>query len=199
MRSKATLGAVLAYAGLWMPVIQASPTSTEILFADSALISARALKSDTKTRPGLDQAVALDRVLSDMSRHRSRLVPALNKVRNCDHPEKSLATVGDITNGRKRQLQAVQKLKVNKIPQGGAIKMQLEDVLRASLAADIAFLAWARRYTEHKCSGDWQKNPSYKQGLEYSQLATIGKEGFIKLWNPIARKYGLKVRDAGGI
>lgn len=200
MWTKRAPAILFACLNLWVTTGQINSVRGDTFLEGSTISATGAEGGGVKKKPpGFDQAVDVDKILSDMSRYREKLVPALEKVRKCNHPENGTAIVSQVTESRKRQLRATRNLKVDKLPRGRDIQYRLDDALSASLFADEAFLVWARRHTAKKCSADWKKNPDYQLGLQYSEAATISKEGFIDIWNPVAQKYGLKLRTARGI
>lgn len=149
--------------------------------------------------PGYEQAIAINTILSEMSRTRAQLVPALDIVRSCEQPEIGTATLNMITKARRAQLDAVRALQVDAIKSGSSIQSRLEDAVNASLNADESFLAWARGRTADNCSIDRSGDSDYQKGLSFSEGASAAKQSFLDLWNPVAREYDLPERTGDGI
>jgi hypothetical protein len=82
----------------------------------------------------------------------------------------------------------------------------LGDALRAfaafqdvSVLADESLATWADDISGRRCSGHAPRTDDQKAADRYSGQASAAKERFVKIWNPIAEKYGLDTRTAGEI
>jgi len=70
----------------------------------------------------------------------------------------------------------------------------LTSAWRASLAADNDFAAWAKDQVKQGCSAPNNLlDPHYVAANGPDLQATASKRAFIRLWNPVARSYGLTV------
>ncbi|MFF3438884.1 hypothetical protein [Streptosporangium sp. NPDC002721] len=139
------------------------------------------------------QARVLDALLADSGGSRSGLGSALGQLRSCEGTATGLATLQRITAARREQVVQVGALSTGELPGGDAVKARLTRALTASFDADEAFLAWATRQ-EAECDRAWSGDADYRRGLAFSGEATTAKRGFLRLWNPLARRYGLPVR-----
>ncbi|WP_329091997.1 MULTISPECIES: hypothetical protein [unclassified Streptosporangium] len=139
------------------------------------------------------QARVLDALLADSGGSRSGLGSALGLLRSCEGTATGLATLQRITAARREQVVQANALGTGALDGGDAVKERLTRALTASFDADEAFLAWATRQ-EAGCSRAWSGDADYRRGLALSGEATTAKKGFLKLWNPLARRYGLPVR-----
>ncbi|MEU4533298.1 hypothetical protein AB0G15_00405 [Streptosporangium sp. NPDC023825] len=140
------------------------------------------------------QARVLDALLADSGGSRSGLGSALDQLRSCEGTATGLATLQRITAARREQVIQVDALGTGELDGGDAVKARLTRALTASFNADEAFLAWGTRQ-EAGCSRAWSGDDDYRRGLAFSGEATTAKRAFLKLWNPLARRYGLPVRD----
>ncbi len=67
----------------------------------------------------------------------------------------------------------------------------LTSAWRASIAADDDFAAWAKDQVKQGCSASNQSDPHFVAANGPDLQATASKKAFIRLWNPVAVKYGL--------
>lgn len=154
----------------------------------------RAPQGPQGPRDAETQARVLDALLADSGGSRSGLGSALDQLRSCEGTATGLATLQRITAARREQVVQVDALDTGELDGGDAVKARLTRALTASFDADEAFLAWATRQ-EAECDRAWSGDDDYRRGLAFSGEATTAKRGFLKLWNPLARRYGLPVRD----
>ncbi|MEU4831159.1 hypothetical protein [Streptosporangium sp. NPDC023615] len=140
------------------------------------------------------QARVLDALLADSGGSRSGLGAALEGLRSCEDTAGGLAALQRITASRREQVIQVNALGTGALDGGQEVKERLTRALTASFEADEAFLSWAVRQ-DVGCDRAWSGDDDYRRGLALSEEATTAKRGFLKLWNPLARRYGLPERD----
>ncbi|MGC5011482.1 hypothetical protein ACLQ2R_12020 [Streptosporangium sp. DT93] len=140
------------------------------------------------------QARVLDALLADSGGSRSGLDAALEGLRSCEDAPGGLAALQRITASRREQVIQVNALGTGALDGGDAVRERLTRALTASFEADEAFLVWAARQSVG-CDRDWSGDDDYRRGLAFSEEATTAKRGFLRLWNPLARRYGLPERD----
>lgn len=140
------------------------------------------------------QARVLDALLADSGGSRTGLGSALDQLRSCRGTATGLATLQRITAARREQVTQAGVLGTAELDRGDAVRERLIRALTASFDADEAFLAWATRQ-EAGCDRNWSTDEDYRRGLTFSEEATIAKRSFVRLWNPLARRYGLPERD----
>ncbi|MFI6510207.1 hypothetical protein ACIBCT_21590 [Streptosporangium sp. NPDC050855] len=140
------------------------------------------------------QARVLDALLADSGGSRSGLGDALERLRSCEDTAGALAVLQRITDARREQVIQANALGTGALDDGDAVKERLTRALTASFEADEAFLAWAARRNTG-CDRDLSEDDDYRRGLAFSEEATTAKRGFLRLWNPLARRYGLPERD----
>jgi hypothetical protein len=73
-----------------------------------------------------------------------------------------------------------------------AMLTDLTDGWQASATVDADLANWATSEVGH-CTKNDLGNPAYTASLPYDNKATNDKTAFVKLWNGLARKYGLAV------
>ncbi|MEV3979303.1 hypothetical protein [Nonomuraea sp. NPDC049758] len=79
---------------------------------------------------------------------------------------------------------------------GEKLRLRLHEALDASFTASVHYTLWARWLIHAGCQETNDSEPSYRSALAHSDEATRHKKAFVKMWNPIAREYGLKARTA---
>jgi hypothetical protein len=137
-----------------------------------------------------DQAVTIDGILAWSARSRSDLNNvALPDLHACRNIVSATDTLRSVTDGRARQLDAVQHVDVSALSNGMSIRDALTRALTYSLDADRAFVRWAEQMPPG-CGYD----SNYDDAARYSDAATLAKAEFVALWNPVARMYGLPPR-----
>jgi len=68
---------------------------------------------------------------------------------------------------------------------------------KVSVQADQDFAAWAQDQASGSCTPDGQADPHFQAADGPDLQATQDKKAFIKLWNPLASKYGLTTYQQG--
>ena len=158
--------------------------------------------SSSGADPGGDaakqQASALDSLLSTSDASRSSVVSAVESIKGCD---KLPDAAGDLTTAAAQRKSLVTKLaalSVDKLPSHVALTDSLTKAWQASSAADTHYANWATQAQNNKrvCRGGHAKITSETQaGDRESGTATIEKKRAVKLWNSIAKQYGLTQRQ----
>jgi hypothetical protein len=67
----------------------------------------------------------------------------------------------------------------------------LNGAWQASAEADQDFAQWAQDEASQGCTSDDQSDQNYQAADTPDNEATVDKEAFVSLWNPIATSYGL--------
>jgi serine/threonine protein kinase len=187
--------AVLATAGGGKsnPVAHNSPLPT-------ASISARPTPSPTSS-PTVDTtaraAAALDQLLTTSSHSRADVVAAVAAAQSCEDPAGAASTLALAADERTGELLQLQAIDLSAIDSTGQLARALTAALTSSRAADLSYAAWAASVSG--CSGTAPLGTDYESASTSSMAATAAKQGFVNLWNPIAAKHGLTVREVAGI
>jgi hypothetical protein len=147
---------------------------------------------------GRTQANAIEALLNASSASRNQLGPALNQVENCGDLKAATATLEQIVTERDNQVHRGQSLAVDQLTSGDQLRTLLVQALTYSLQADQKFVAWAHTAASAGCTGHASHDADYAAAQAASSGATTSKQSFVKLWNPIATRYGLTTRTESG-
>jgi serine/threonine protein kinase len=142
-------------------------------------------------------AAALDTLLSDSALSRANVVAAVNSAASCADPAGAAATLRQAAAGRAEELQRLQLIDLSSIDPSHALVDALTDALTSSRAADLSFAAWATNAVG--CSGNAPQDTDFASANQSSMQATAAKQSFIGLWNPIAQRYSLGLRQESDI
>ncbi|MHB8681383.1 MAG: hypothetical protein ACYDA2_04720 [Acidimicrobiales bacterium] len=82
-------------------------------------------------------------------------------------------------------------LDVASLPGGGSAVSTLQRAWRDSAASDAAYAQWGQDEAAHGCTADDHGDPSFQAAQAPDEQATAAKDEFVRLWNPIAARYGL--------
>ena len=139
-------------------------------------------------------ATSLAALLAQSVTDRDTVNAAYNDVKSCGQ---NLS--GDVQTFRHAATSRTQLLgKLASMPGRSALSPamlgDLTSAWRASLAADNDFAAWAKDQVKQGCSAPGNLlDPHYVAANGPDLQATASKRAFIRLWNPVARSYGLTV------
>ena len=170
------------------PSPSASPTA-------SASPSPSASSSGSSTQQ--QAAKALDALLTDSSRNRANVVAAVASVQSCQDPASAAMTLSQAADDRSAELQHLQTLDLSALPGSGQLVGALTRALDHSQAADQSFAAWATASVG--CTGSATQDSNYAAASDASTAATASKQQFVTLWNPLAQRFGLTVRQTSDI
>ncbi|MFZ5851436.1 MAG: hypothetical protein ACOYY2_08590, partial [Actinomycetota bacterium] len=169
---------------------------TAVLLADARRTPGRPSPAATATGDPAVQARALSALLDQAVRSRDVVAPTVAAVRAC--------RAGDYAAARDRLVRAQQDrlavqarlatLDLSALPEA-ALRRELAAAMQASADADAAFAAWAGAVPAGGCTVN-SGGPDYDRGVAASQAATAAKERFVRVWNPVASRFGLPQRQA---
>jgi hypothetical protein len=144
-----------------------------------------------------EQAAAINELLDEMAASRSALGPAIAGAARCDGVAAAIEELDRVREERRDQLARATELPVNALPEGAELREALTRAAGHSLAADEAFLAWAK--ANQGCTDDeTPRDEHFAKGRDLSrERARPAKEDFAGRWNPIAADHGLPARSAG--
>ncbi|MGW0879870.1 hypothetical protein [Streptomyces sp. NPDC002671] len=147
--------------------------------------------------PARQQAVALDQLLSDSGSSRASVIKSVADVKQCDNLDDSASNLRDAAKQRNGLVTSLGKLSVDKLPASAELTAALTKAWQASASADSHYAAWADQAGRHH--GCRHGHPRYtserKAGDRESGVASEQKLKAAALWNVIAKKYGLTVRQ----
>lgn len=72
-----------------------------------------------------------------------------------------------------------------------ALRQDLSTAWQASASADSDYARWAQDQLADGCTSGGQSDPGYTAASAPNQQATASKTAFVRLWNPLAKAYGL--------
>ncbi|MFJ9415690.1 hypothetical protein ACIRPT_16165 [Streptomyces sp. NPDC101227] len=192
---------VLAGAGLgvgWM--LSGAGDDDSAKKKDSGHSAAKTAKEKESPTPSADpaeaQAKGLDALLGDSGNSRSSVVNAVQSIKSCDKLGAAAKDLRDAAGQRNGLVTRLKALPVDKIPNNAQLTAALTKAWRASAAADNHFAAWAGQVGGKKgChKGKARSTRHTAQAGAASSEATKDKQLAARIWNPIAKKYGLTER-----
>jgi hypothetical protein len=146
------------------------------------------------------EATAINNLLVSSAQARSQwdAQTLVNNTGNCVNIDQDVTQIGDIANSRSSELNQVQTLQFDKLPNGATLKSQLMSALQVSLQIDNDYLNWAKQQQSSSCSYGFN-NTYYNNATAEDNTATNDKQAFLNNWDPIASQYGLEQFSAGQI
>jgi hypothetical protein len=151
--------------------------------------------------PGADgraQAAAIDALLNASGASRTQLGPALNQVEACGDLDSAATTLAQIVSQRDAQVRQGQALAVDRLENGTQLRTTLVQALTSSLRADQSFVKWLDNTKTAGCTGHATHDADYADAQAASADATLNKQSFVALWNPVAARYALPSRTDTG-
>jgi hypothetical protein len=164
-------------------------------------VSATAPATDSSASPSADparaQAVELDKLLADSGSSRTSVINAVAGVRKCDNLDKAAADLRDAARQRNGLVTRLGQISVDKLPGNAELSSALTSAWKASASADQHYAAWATQVKGKKgCKkGHARSTAETQQGNRQSGIASAQKVKAARLWNTIAKKYGLTQRQ----
>ncbi|CAM5575093.1 putative protein OS=Streptomyces alboniger OX=132473 GN=CP975_15305 PE=4 SV=1 [Streptomyces alboniger] len=164
-------------------------------------VSATAPASDGSASPSADpaeqQAVALDKLLADSGGSRTTVINAVEDVKSCDNLGQAAKDLRGAAQQRTGLVTQLSKLAVDKLPDHAALTDALTKAWQASASADNHYAAWADQTAGKKgCKkGQARVTGQTQAANRASGTASTEKVRAAKLWNAIAKSYGLTQRQ----
>lgn len=135
------------------------------------------------------QAAAVGQVLKSGQVARGHLPSPL---RTCDDVAAGVAGFQQVVRDRQQELSQAKGLKVDRLPDGSRLRQSMIGAYRSSLAADRAYLAWAREVRARGCGGKTAPlTAAYKNAIAANDKAGPAKRQVAALWKPIAGSHAL--------
>ena len=144
------------------------------------------------------QASALDALLSTSDTSRSSVVNAVESIKGCNKLPTAASDLNTAAAQRKALVTKLGTLTVDKLPDHAALTDALTKAWQASSAADAHYANWAGQAQSNPkvCHGGHARITQETQAANrQSGTATIQKKRAVKLWNTIAKQYGLTERQ----
>ncbi|NUR30617.1 MAG: hypothetical protein HOV83_32995 [Catenulispora sp.] len=136
-----------------------------------------------------NQAAAVQTILNAAKNDRENLVGAVDLVSKCRNLSSAVSQLQQVTQGRRAELSRAQALSLTALANGTQIASSLVTALQHSVAADVAYLAWAQKVAG-SCSKANLADHQRTVGDDESKAATTAKKQFVAAWNPVAQQYG---------
>jgi hypothetical protein len=149
--------------------------------------------------PVRQQAVELDKLLARSGDSRSAVINAVGDVKACRNLAQAAKDLRDAARQRNQLVTDLSGISVDELPDHAALTSALTKAWRASASADDHYAAWADQVAGAKgkgCKkGQARATGQTQAGNRASGTATTEKATAAKLWNAIARQYGLTQRQ----
>jgi hypothetical protein len=164
-------------------------------------VAASAPATDGSASPSADparaQAVELDKLLADSGDSRSTVINAVADVKGCDNLAQAAKDLRDAARQRSQLVTRLSGVTVDKLPDHAALTTALTKAWQASASADNHYAAWADQTAGKKgCrKGQARVTAQTQAGNRASGVASAEKAKAAKLWNGIAKTYGLTERQ----
>jgi serine/threonine-protein kinase len=136
------------------------------------------------------QAAALDTLLTSSAAARTALHQAVTQVGACANLAGAVGKLQDVVNQRSSEYGHASALATSALPGGARVKSALVAALGSSLTADRDYLAWAREQMTAGCTPTSQSS-AYSAAFSASRQADAAKQAFVRMWNPVAARYGI--------
>ncbi|MGW3989669.1 hypothetical protein [Streptomyces sp. NPDC004830] len=162
--------------------------------------SASAPAEEESASPSADpvraQAVELDKLLADSGDSRSTVINAVADVKRCDNLAQAAKDLREAAKQRNQLVTRLGGVEVGRLPDHAALTTALTKAWQASASADDHYAAWADQTAGRKgCKkGQARATGQTAAGNRASGVASAQKAEASRLWNAIARKYGLTER-----
>ncbi|MET9504000.1 hypothetical protein ABZY42_20125 [Streptomyces sp. NPDC006622] len=145
------------------------------------------------------QAIALDKLLADSGSSRASVISAVDDVKKCDNLSEAAADLRDAAKQRTGLVTELSGLSVDRLPDHAALTDALTKAWQASASADDHYAAWADQVAGEKgklCKkGQARSTGQTQEANRASGTASAQKARAAKLWNTIAKTYGLTERQ----
>ncbi|OSP43044.1 hypothetical protein B7767_12275, partial [Streptomyces sp. 13-12-16] len=147
--------------------------------------------------PAREQAVELDKLLADSGNSRTTVINAVADVKACRDLDRAAEDLREAAGQRTQLVTDLSGLSVDKLPDHQALTTALTKAWQASASADNHYAAWADQTAGKKgCKkGQARSTGQTQAGNRASGTATTEKQKAAKLWNAIAKRYGLTERQ----
>ncbi|MCO4695645.1 hypothetical protein LRR80_01696 [Streptomyces sp. RO-S4] len=146
--------------------------------------------------PAREQAVELDKLLAHSGDSRSTVISAVEDVKSCRDLGKAASDLREAAKQRNQLVTDLSQLSVDKLPEHQTLTEALKKAWKASASADDHYARWAEQTAGKKgCKkGQARSTRETEEGNRASGTATEQKKKASKVWNEIARQYGLTER-----
>jgi hypothetical protein len=140
----------------------------------------------------------VDTLLGSSATAREALQGAVNQVRSCTGLSGAVVAIRDVVDQRVGQYNQASALSTAALASGAIVKSDLITALRDSLAADREYLTWAQQELNSGCTPAAQSS-AFNAAYQADQRADASKDAFVRVWNPVAARYGVPQKSPGSI
>ncbi|MFC8816803.1 hypothetical protein ACFVMA_17815 [Streptomyces rochei] len=162
----------------------------------TAPVSESATASPSPTvDPARQQAVELDKLLAHSGNSRTTVINAVADVRSCDNLPQAAKDLREAAKQRTGLVTSLSQLSVDKLPRHTELTTALTKAWQASASADNHYAAWADRTAGKKGCKKGKAATQPSEANRASGTASKEKAKAAKLWNAIAKEYGLTERQ----
>jgi hypothetical protein len=184
--------------------LAASGSSVQVSSA-SPVTSPPANSSTPSSTPAqLPGAAAMTTLGSDLAQSasvRPTVQPAIDAVESCsESPATGEATLQQAITTRQNILNGLQVLSVTGLPNGGQLISNLSTAMQDSIQADKYYQSWMQDFASSgsPCGSDQNQDSNYVAGQNASAAATVAKNAFVDIWDPMAPRYGQQPYSSNG-
>lgn len=149
--------------------------------------------------PGAVTMTALASHLAQSAAVRPIVQPAIDRVRSCaESPSTGQAAMQQAISTRQHIVTELQGLSPAGLPSGEQLISTLTGAMQNSVIADRYYQSWMTDFAAagSPCSSDPSQNPNFAAGQEASVKANADKNAFLRIWNPLAPRYGQRTYSA---
>jgi len=151
--------------------------------------------------PGAATMAAIGSDLTRSASVRPTVQPAIDGVRTCSvSPQSGESTLQQAISTRQDILNGLQTLSPSGLPNGTQLISTLETAMQDSINADKGYQSWMVDFANagNPCGSDPGQDSNYTAGQDASNAATIAKNDFLAIWNPMAPQYGQQTYSVTG-
>jgi hypothetical protein len=197
----AAVGVALAVVGVGAGALMAGGGGGD-QGGDNKTVAASAPAGDGSASASADpteqQAIALDKLLADSGSSRASVISAVADVKACTDLAQAATDLREAAKQRTELVTKLSALTVDRLPNHTALTTALTKAWQASASADDHYAAWADQTAADKKSckkGQARTTAQTQAGNRASGTASTQKARAAKLWNEIAKTYGLTQRQ----
>ncbi|MFD6832511.1 hypothetical protein CH313_18655 [Streptomyces sp. TSRI0384-2] len=143
--------------------------------------------------PAREQAVELDKLLSDSNNSRAAVIRSVANIQKCESLDQAAEDLRDAAKQRNDLVRRLGEIEVDKLPEHQRLTSALTKAWKASAEADNRYATWADQTKGKRGCRDGQARSTgqHAAGNRASGEATKAKNEAAPLWNSIAGEYGL--------
>jgi hypothetical protein len=167
----------------------------------SPVTSPAANSASVTQTPGAAAMAALGSDLARSASVRSTIQSAIDGVKGCsESPSSGEATLQRAIDTRQDILNHLPTLSVSGLPNGTQLVSTLTTTMQDSIAADKDYQGWMEDFANsgNPCGSDPSQDSNYAAAVNVSNAATIAKNAFVAIWDPMAPRYGQQVVSSTG-